>query len=147
MIFGMEMATRFENLNVAEIQKEIASHEGTLVLRICDPPENGIFWFSPFSENELIVWWQSQQSFMFNPEGCWDPLYKFFNEPPPPHRDFDVPGLFVCTDHDHDEDVWQLWKKMFSTHKHATCELCCNSDSYLQLPDGRKFFHAGFKSE
>jgi hypothetical protein len=124
---------------VSTLQQALSAHVGEIVLRET-LDYDWQFWLAPFSATELERWWISQTSFMFNPEGIWDEVYRMFDEVPPPHRSFDIPGTFIDADY---PDGTDLWSELSASKKHYRCEICCDSDSYLQRPDGTKLYHRG----
>lgn len=141
---GMDMGTRRQRLSVSEIMKLVRGHPGTVVLLKCDPPEDFQFWFAPFSACDLEKWWLERDTFNFNPDGVWDSAYKVFGETPPPHRSFDVPGLFDLGD---SWELYRLWKRLRKLKRYYGGKICCDDDSYLERPDGNRLFHLGFRGD
>ena len=139
----MDFTTRHVTLDVADTLKLVKEHPGTVVLLDCDPPEDFQFWFAPFSACELEKWWLERDTFDFNPNGVWDSVCKLFGVTPPPHRSFDVPGLFSYGDW----ELYRLWKRLRKLKRYYGGKICCDSDSYLKRPNGECIFHLGFKGD
>lgn len=128
--------------NCRNLRQLIDVHHGEVVLRNVDCGRELDFWFVPFSAAELENWWISQPTFFSNPEGELDLLYKMFGEIPPPRSEIKIPGIFLTAKN---AEEWNLWSELLNSSLHYTCELCCDSDSYLKKPDGSLLYHAGFK--
>jgi len=127
-----------------QTRARILGHVGEVVLRIFDPPEDYGFWLAPFSAAELEQWWMEQDRIPFH----WDPNSEFaqitcrvFGVEPEKYEPFVPPGVFLFDG----SKQWfrELWKEMKATGKHYQCVLCCDTDSYLQRPDGTRVFHRG----
>ena len=140
----MSPSTEHRSLGVADTLRLIQKHHGTVVLLKCDPPEDGQFWFAPFSKEELESWWMKHESFDVYNENT-DMIYRIFGQTPPAHRKFDVPGLFVGFDNNW--DLQRAWLRLRKRREFYTGKICCDFDSYLERPDGRRIFHPGFRGD
>jgi hypothetical protein len=125
------------------LRERIAAHEGEIVLRLTEDFRYQ-FWLTPFaSAAELEAWWVSQGSFNPKPTKVSALLYEVFSETPPPpepYRDSDVPGEFLDEQWSRDDD---LRGELDALKKHYRAFICCDSDSYLQRPDGSRIYHRG----
>jgi hypothetical protein len=141
---SMDMTTRHQKLTVSDTLKLVRQFPGTVVLLSVELPEKFGFWFAPFSGQDLENWWRERDSFDFNPSGAKDAIAKFFGKTPPPHREFDVPGMFSY------EGTWQLgrlWSRLRKLRRYYRGKICCDIDSYLERPDGSRLFHLGFRGD
>jgi len=41
----------------------------------------------------------------------------------------------------------QLWMSFYESKHHHYCRLCCDADSFLKTPDGRRIYHKGYRGE
>ncbi|MFM8364337.1 MAG: hypothetical protein ACKOAS_04225 [Verrucomicrobiota bacterium] len=124
------------------LRQSIEAHQGQVVLQNVDCGRVLKFWFVPFSEAELENWWISQPTFCSNPEGELDSLYKMFGEIPPPRSQIEIPGIFLTAKN---AQEWNLWRELLQSSRYYSCELCCDTDSFLKKPDGSFLYHSGFE--
>ena len=135
-------ATGFSGISEKELAvlNKLQAHKGEVVLRGTDDMQYQ-FWLAPFNALELEQWWKTQESFAFNPGGWLDFLYQDSGRTPPPHRDFDVPGIFLDAEY---PEGTKVWDDLIDLKKNYFCVICCDADSYLQRPDGSLIYHVGY---
>jgi len=131
-----------QSIDLASLSRQLEAHYGEVVLRDIDHGYASQFWLFPMSATQLEDWWRSKDTFDSNPDGVLDAMYEAFGETPPPHSSLTLPGTFL--DADSSESV-DLWVAMADSHKHYSCLLCCDSDSYHRRPDGTYIFHRGYR--
>jgi len=131
-------------------RKRLKNHIGEIVLRVFDPPEDCGFWLTPFNLFELEQWWRAQTRIPFH----WNPTEETITiekmlglilseKVDDDYRPFHVPGIFLYDG----RKAWfrKMWDELRSAGCHYKCVLCCDTDSYLQRPDGSRILHKGSK--
>lgn len=122
------------------LRERIAAHKGEIVLRVTEDYEYQ-FWLTPFtSAADLEAWWVSQEYVDCFRGGAWDEIWEAMGEELLPERAFKAPGEFLEEQWSKDDD---LWGELDARKKHYRAFICCDSDSYLQRPDGNRVYHRG----
>jgi len=130
-------------LSPEETGERITAHTCEVVLRIFDPPEDCGLWLPPFNAAELEKWWMEQERipFYWNPSNELIEMERRVFGVEPEGVTFEPPGLFLYDG----SEIWfhDMWKTLRATGNHYECVLCCDTDSYLQRPDGTRVYHKG----
>ena len=135
--------------NEAEsIAAEIRSHPGLVVLRgfdDCTPEE---FWLLDMTGPEFERWWAEQEEFWYavTPESA-----KLFGlEASCVRPAMNLTGRFLPSQLDRESDdellpsLWCYFREIKRCH---FCHLCCDLDSFLDAPDGRRIYHKGYTGQ
>ena len=144
--------------NEAEsIAAEIRSHPGLVVLRGFDDCTPEQFWLLDMTGPEFERWWAERDEFWWPVTKERQAEYEEFarilgEEPnPPPLRDSMVlPGKFLPSRIDRDKDdelLSSLWWYFCEVKRFHFCHLCCDLDSFLVAPDGRRIYHKGYTGQ
>jgi len=140
----------------------VKSHLGLVVLDCTDDPNTETFWLLDMTAPQFERWWQEREEFwwpvteedqMFSRKMADNPgLAKVFGTEIPALRPAMVlPGTFLrCWPAGADQETtesFNLWMLLYESKRHHYCRLCCDEDSFLTPPDGRRIFHKGYQGK
>jgi hypothetical protein len=128
----------------------VEAHRGLIVLRSFDDSESEYFWLLRMTAPEFEQWWLER-------EESWWPVYpeeeeilaRLFGEQPRPAREpMELPGMFLhawAKDYSSCKDVVDFWTSLYRSKRFHHCHLCCDPDSFLVTPTGRRLYHKGYR--
>ncbi len=123
-----------------------AHKNGLVILRDGDHGAFVSFWLVEMNGRDLESWWRSIESFSSFSGSPVELLFcEIFQEPVPPIRKGPViPGHMLTAGN---EEEVRFWMDLWDTHRYYSCVLCCDSDSHLEAPEGRRIYHRGYDGE
>jgi hypothetical protein len=132
------------------IIKAVKSHQGLLVLLSDDEPGSEVFWLLDMTAKELERWWQDREDFWWpiDPEEDKRLAPILGLEPRPARPRMVLPGTFLgvgVPDRDDEQLLTQFWDSLYNLKRYHYGRLCCNVDSFLHTPDGRRIYHKGYE--
>jgi len=158
---------RRRGFDIISLRPDIGGDEndsqGLVVLYDADDPNSEAFWLLDMTAAELERWWPER-------EECWWPVTeeaqifsRTMAEDPELAETFGteisslrpamvLPGRFLpCWPTgslgQESTEASILWMSFYESKRHHYCRLCCDADSLLTAPDGRRIYHKGYRGD